>query len=484
MDDDRRSSTTYLIADVAALTGVPAPRLRSWERAGLLRPARSGGAVRVYPSSEVARARLIRRSLDNPGRRGSLRRLAERLGRGEIEPGPEDWAGLGGAPSTPSEVLPGVGWQAVVDALPAPVAIWDRDGGLAHANPSLALLLGGVGRVDAGPAVDALTASGALSPRWVARVGVGQDDVAVAVDTADGQRATVWRTVPLPGPDAAPGGAAALGRDATEAEARHRTLEGRLAAAAGEVRPRLGVVLGNLQLARRVVDAQGIDGRERLARHLRMAEAGAREVLRILDTVLDSTAAAGGGLLAGLEADDVDFAPVARDAVEHAAALTTRHALRLELPERPLPVVGDRARLREVLDNLLANAVAFSPDGGPIRLRATVEERAARPWVVLRVEDEGIGIPPDELPVIFERYRRGGAASGAVRGAGLGLYLARTLAAAHGGELVIERTAARATGPDAAAAAYAWHGTVVAFALPLRHPDPGGPGDRAPQEAP
>ena len=239
------ADTTYLISDVVALAGVSAPQLRSWERAGLLRPARSSGGVRVYAAEDVARVRLIRRSLDNPGRRGSLRRLAERLAADDLRPGPEDWAGLDGRPAGPSDVIAGIGWQAVVDALPAPVAVWDRDGVLAHANPALTALLTRPG-LDGGPTLepspsdtaslgDVLAAAGPLSPRWVARVGVPQEEVPLILPIGSLEGRTVWHAVPLLGPDGTPRGAAGLGRDISGEALAHLAREGRLAA--GEAVP-------------------------------------------------------------------------------------------------------------------------------------------------------------------------------------------------------------------------------------------------------
>jgi two-component system OmpR family sensor kinase len=174
----------------------------------------------------------------------------------------------------------------------------------------------------------------------------------------------------------------------------------------------------------------------------------------------------------------VDLVALAREAVATAGAGTSRHAVTLAGPDEPVWVVGDRVRLREVLDNLLANAVKYSPDGGPIAVRLEVgagppfdpvDGRAGRPnrWVSVRVADEGIGIPADDLPYVFDRYRRAGGAARAVRGVGLGLYASRAIVTAHGGHIWIERTATageQAAGPGEAST---WHGTVVAFSLPF-----------------
>jgi len=77
---------------VAGLTGVEPPQLRSWEAAGLLRPRRLPNGTRLYGPEDVARVRLVARSLVSLVRRGSLRRLGAALARGELRPIPEDYA--------------------------------------------------------------------------------------------------------------------------------------------------------------------------------------------------------------------------------------------------------------------------------------------------------------------------------------------------------------------------------------------------------
>ena len=89
----------------------------------------------------------------------------------------------------------------------------------------------------------------------------------------------------------------------------------------------------------------------------------------------------------------------------------------------------DRDRLMQVLGNLLGNALKFTPDGGHIALRALELPAAVR----FEVEDSGTGIRPEHLPYIFERFRSFDA-----RGTGLGLFIARTLVAAHSGELCVK----------------------------------------------
>jgi len=133
-------------------------------------------------------------------------------------------------------------------------------------------------------------------------------------------------------------------------------------------------------------------------------------------------------------------APTALDALARAAAAaararTDRHAVRVEAP--PDPVVGAWDREALALGHLLLNAVDYAPDGGEVRVRVEADADGARVAVV----DQGVGIPPGELPRVFERFYRVAAAGPAVRarqGQGLGLHLCRLVAGAHGGALAAE----------------------------------------------
>jgi two-component system, OmpR family, sensor kinase len=99
-------------------------------------------------------------------------------------------------------------------------------------------------------------------------------------------------------------------------------------------------------------------------------------------------------------------------------------------PEQ-LIVRGDSERLRQIVHNLLANAVRHSPEGAPISVQLTAERRECGVWALLRIHNYGAPIPPQMMSHLFERYVVGPGS----RGLGLGLYVARVLAEAHGGAL-------------------------------------------------
>ncbi len=149
---------------------------------------------------------------------------------------------------------------------------------------------------------------------------------------------------------------------------------------------------------------------------LAAARESARHLLRLAE---DLFALARGDLARTLEPHLLDLREVARAVAREFPGVATA------LPEKPVWTVGDPDRLRQLLRNLVANAVRAAGAG---KVRIQVGEDGSGPW--LRVEDRGPGIPAELLPRIFERYQKG------PRGRqGLGLAIAQEIAKAHGGEI-------------------------------------------------
>jgi signal transduction histidine kinase len=129
-----------------------------------------------------------------------------------------------------------------------------------------------------------------------------------------------------------------------------------------------------------------------------------------------------------------DLRQVALGAVEAALAVANGAGIELELeaPEGLLPVTGDLQRLGQVFDNLIGNAIKFSPDGGKIWVRLQTEDTSVRAEVV----DQGIGIPADQLDRVWERfYQVDGTTTRRFGGTGLGLAIVKRLVEAHHGQV-------------------------------------------------
>jgi signal transduction histidine kinase len=134
----------------------------------------------------------------------------------------------------------------------------------------------------------------------------------------------------------------------------------------------------------------------------------------------------------GYRFSDVDLADVVRDSVAAAELGQDEVVLRSELPSA-LPLVrGDAERLRQLVDNLISNAIKYSDSGGEVRVAAAADDG----HIVLTVSDKGPGIPPEHHAHIFEKFGR--VAGSAKPGTGLGLFLSRSFAEAHGGSLEVD----------------------------------------------
>ncbi|MFC5719910.1 sensor histidine kinase [Streptomyces gamaensis] len=206
-----------------------------------------------------------------------------------------------------------------------------------------------------------------------------------------------------------------------------------VADAGHELRTPLASIRGYAELTRRGPEDIGPRTRHALGR----IESEATRMTGLVEDLL---------LLARLDAgrpladEEFDLAPLVVDAVGDARAAGPEHTWRLELPGEPAPVRGDPARLQQVLVNLLANARTHTPAGSTVTARL----RAAGPYAVLEVEDDGPGIPGDLLPHVFERFARGDASrSRAAGGSGLGLAIVRAVVAAHGGRAEVRSAPGR-----------------------------------------
>ena len=136
-----------------------------------------------------------------------------------------------------------------------------------------------------------------------------------------------------------------------------------------------------------------------------------------------------------LELAPVSVAGVVAEAVQAAAPVAAKKGVALEgaAPDGP-PVVADRARLVQVIDNLIANAVKFTDGGGRVQVTAAADAQGWR----IDVTDSGIGIPPEEIARLFDRFfRASNAATDGRPGSGLGLSIVKEIAEMHGGRVEV-----------------------------------------------
>jgi signal transduction histidine kinase len=136
---------------------------------------------------------------------------------------------------------------------------------------------------------------------------------------------------------------------------------------------------------------------------------------------------------------DVDLAALVDDSVESATVGQDEVRVRAEVATALPRIRGDRARLRQVLSNLIDNAVKYSPAGEEVEVRAYQEDGR----IVVDVRDSGPGVPTEDQGLIFEKFGRVASGGHTKPGTGLGLFIVRSIAEAHGGRLAVESAPGR-----------------------------------------
>jgi signal transduction histidine kinase len=197
-----------------------------------------------------------------------------------------------------------------------------------------------------------------------------------------------------------------------------------------ELRTPLTSIRGYLDL---VLDEEAGELSPEQRRFLEAVERNSGRLLRLVGDLLFVAQADAGRL--SLEQAKVDVVGLASECVEGAQPAAKEKAIVLSLSAEPVPaLVGDRGRLAQVLDNLVSNALKFTPEGGTVSVRTSTDGE----HVSIEVADTGIGISLEDQPRLFERFFRSpAAAEQAIPGTGLGLAIVKAIVEAHGGRITV-----------------------------------------------
>ena len=244
-----------------------------------------------------------------------------------------------------------------------------------------------------------------------------------------------------------------VGTDMTEARATERMKDQFVSLVSHELRTPLTSILGYLKL---VLDDPGLGEQPRA--YLGTVERNAQRLLRLVGDLLFTAQVDAGRF--SLQPQDVDLAGIVRAAEEtvRVTAAAAGVTVVVDVPDGGLVVHGDAVRLGQACDNLVSNAVKFTPAGGRVTLALRPAWRTADGVVVdapqddavpvarLAVSDTGIGIPTGEQGRLFARFFRASTARRhAVPGVGLGLAITRAIATAHDGTLEVASVEGRGT---------------------------------------
>jgi len=274
--------------------------------------------------------------------------------------------------------------------------------------------------------------------------------------TADGRRLTVSVAItPRTDDDGEQAGWNFVGTDMTEARAAERLKDQFVSLISHELRTPLSSILGYLEL---VMDDEDQPLTAEQRQYLTTVERNAHRLLRLVGDLLFTAQVDAGRFT--LSPEDVDLAGIVRAAEETArvTAAAREVELTVEAPAAGLVVRGDALRLGQACDNLVSNAVKFTPAGGRVTLRLTTGWRdrdgaaVAGPApgttqvAVLAVSDTGVGIPTGEQGRLFTSFFRASTARrNAVPGVGLGLTITKAITTAHGGTLDVTSAEGRGT---------------------------------------
>jgi signal transduction histidine kinase/ActR/RegA family two-component response regulator len=225
-----------------------------------------------------------------------------------------------------------------------------------------------------------------------------------------------------------------------------------LSIAAHELRTPVTSLRGNVQLLARMKQRDQLD-EARLDRFVGALGDSATRLAALIDDLLDVSRIQSGRL--ALRTRELDLCElIGRLTAAREAVIDRRHRLETVLPDGGCWLTGDPDRLAQVIENLLDNALKYSPDGGLVRISVEAADGEVR----VQVADEGIGLPAGSADAIFEPFGRGvNAVDRALPGMGLGLYICRSIAERHGGRLWAE-----SPGEE--------RGTTVHLSLPTSHP--------------
>jgi PAS domain S-box-containing protein len=173
---------------------------------------------------------------------------------------------------------------------------------------------------------------------------------------------------------------------------------------------------------------------------LQVVEEEADRLAELIENLLDATRLQSGKL--ALQFEPVQLDDLAAHLVERFKTQTDQHTFKVSFPKKFPVIQGDSKRLTQVLSNLLNNAIKYSPNGGQIGIKGDVTDG----MVKISVSDQGIALPAEEIEHIFERfYRVDNALSRETQGAGLGLYIVRSIVEAHGGTIWAESASGEGT---------------------------------------
>ena len=328
--------------------------------------------------------------------------------------------------------------EAVIEGASDGVVVSDVSGNITYVNERFKTLFGMQIKVNTGQDLSSLMLDGAgagqldsdnrqaLSDLLHDDAGSGQ---ATLVMDGNSSQELDLVSYPIFGGDGTLSGRTIVARDVTEERKLQRMKSEFVAHASHQLRTPLASVLASSEL----LLIPDVDSRKR-EKWVGLIHSQALRMRTTINTLLNLSELESGRIT--LDPTTVDLVAIAESISVEASARSSAHTLKVDIDNQARYAVCDRAKIVEVLQSLLDNAIKYSPDGGEIKISA---RRTADGAIAVSVSDCGVGISEHEIGGLFNPYERASAqARGFSEGSGLGLYIVRSLIELHGGTVWAE----------------------------------------------
>jgi len=207
-----------------------------------------------------------------------------------------------------------------------------------------------------------------------------------------------------------------------------------LTVASHELKTPLTTLLGNAQLLERQMHKRP-DSNQRDQRAIELIIGQARRLGRMVNTLLDVSRSESEQL--DIDQEPFDLLALTTRIVDELQIVSDQHTLQLHTTVAQLMIIGDELRLEQVLQNLIQNAIKYSPDGGRVEITVELLQETG----CITITDYGIGIPAQALPLLFRSfYRATNSDSRRISGMGIGLFVVRQIVDLHGGSIAVRST--------------------------------------------
>ncbi len=256
------------------------------------------------------------------------------------------------------------------------------------------------------------------------------DDLVVWYPVSESRRAALSLTARrLADADGQPAGVVLVARDVTEERTALKARDSLVASVSHELRTPLTSILGYLEL---VLDNEDVS--EGVHRQVDVAYRNSERLLGIVSGILAASTASRMSAEVTISPRSSDVADLLRASASDLGPVARERAIRIDIDDvTSAPAFIDPSRIRQVIDNLVSNAIKFNRDGGTVTLGSSTD--GAHTWFLVR--DTGIGLTPEDQDRVFERFFR---AESGVPGTGLGLAISLEIVRAHGGDITVTST--------------------------------------------